>query len=84
MVVKVEQHALIILSDTTKEHVSLTSSVISGFLEHLFNSATLSEEITSVVFQICVFADDVVESSEVTSGVTRIGDYELHDLVLLE
>lgn len=35
-------------------------------------------------FQIRVFADDVVESSEVTTGVTRIGDYELHDLVLLE
>nr|XP_023877084.1 putative transcription elongation factor SPT5 homolog 1 isoform X2 [Quercus suber] len=53
MVVKVEQHVLIILSDTTKEHIR-------------------------------VFADDVVESSEVTSGVTRIGDYELHDLVLLD
>ncbi|KAL6311137.1 hypothetical protein AAG906_025686 [Vitis piasezkii] len=52
MVVKVEGHVLIILSDTTKEHL--------------------------------VFADDVVESSEVTSGVTRIGDYELHDLVLLD
>lgn len=51
MVVKVDQHALIILSDTTKEHVSLTSSVISGFLEHLFNFATLSKEITSVVFR---------------------------------
>lgn len=35
-------------------------------------------------FQLRVFADDVVESSEVTSGITRIGDYELHDLVLLE
>jgi hypothetical protein len=34
--------------------------------------------------QIRVFADDVVESSEVTTGVTKIGDYELHDLVLLE
>ncbi|KAK7351051.1 hypothetical protein VNO77_10199 [Canavalia gladiata] len=33
---------------------------------------------------IRVFADDVVESSEVTTGVTRIGDYELHDLVLLD
>ncbi|MCL7034964.1 hypothetical protein MKW94_004064 [Papaver nudicaule] len=33
---------------------------------------------------IRVFADYVVESSEVTSGVTRIGDYELHDLVLLD
>ncbi|KAI4337915.1 hypothetical protein L6164_016278 [Bauhinia variegata] len=53
MVVKVEQHVLIILSDTTKEHIR-------------------------------VFADDVVESSEVTTGVTRIGDYELHDLVLLD
>ncbi|KAK4790588.1 hypothetical protein SAY86_017892 [Trapa natans] len=53
MVVKVEQHVLIILSDTTKEHIH-------------------------------VFADDVVESSEVTSGINRIGDYELHDLVLLD
>ena len=35
-------------------------------------------------FQIRVFTDDVVESSEVTIGVTKIGDYELHDLVLLE
>ncbi|KAL1533523.1 putative transcription elongation factor SPT5 1 [Salvia divinorum] len=33
---------------------------------------------------IRVFADNVVESSEVTSGVTKIGDYELHDLVLLD
>ncbi|OEL21483.1 putative transcription elongation factor SPT5-like protein 1 [Dichanthelium oligosanthes] len=53
MVVKVEGHVLIILSDTTKEHVR-------------------------------VFADNVVESSEVTTGITRIGDYELHDLVLLK
>lgn len=53
MVVKVEGHVLIILSDTTKEHIR-------------------------------VFADDVVESSEVTSGITKIGDYELHDLVLLD
>ncbi|PPD80564.1 hypothetical protein GOBAR_DD22507 [Gossypium barbadense] len=53
MVVKVEQHVLIILSDTTKEHIR-------------------------------VFADDVVESSEVTTGVTKIGDFELHDLVLLD
>ena len=34
--------------------------------------------------QIRVFADDVVESSEVTTGTTNIGGYELHDLVLLE
>ncbi|XVF64412.1 hypothetical protein PTKIN_Ptkin09bG0167100 [Pterospermum kingtungense] len=53
MVVKVEQHVLIILSDTTKEHIR-------------------------------VFADDVVESSEVTTGVTKIGEFELHDLVLLD
>ncbi|KAL4280693.1 hypothetical protein GQ457_03G029670 [Hibiscus cannabinus] len=53
MVVKVEQHVLIMLSDTTKEHIR-------------------------------VFADDVVESSEVTTGVTKIGDYELRDLVLLD
>uniref|UniRef100_A0A1J3DFG4 Transcription elongation factor SPT5 n=1 Tax=Noccaea caerulescens TaxID=107243 RepID=A0A1J3DFG4_NOCCA len=53
MVVKVDQHVLIILSDTTKEHVR-------------------------------VFADHVVESSEVTTGVTQIGEFELHDLVLLD
>ncbi|ONK67786.1 uncharacterized protein A4U43_C05F3760 [Asparagus officinalis] len=53
MVVKVEGHVLIILSDTTKEDIR-------------------------------VFADNVVESSEVTTGITRIGDYELHDLVLLD
>lgn len=52
MVVKVEGHVLIVLSDTTKEDIR-------------------------------VFADHVVESSEVTSGVTKIGEYELHDLVLL-
>uniref|UniRef100_A0ACD5Z5R6 Uncharacterized protein n=1 Tax=Avena sativa TaxID=4498 RepID=A0ACD5Z5R6_AVESA len=53
MVVKVEGHVLIILSDTTKEHIR-------------------------------VFADHLVESSEVTTGITKIGDYELHDLVLLD
>ncbi|XP_072977351.1 putative transcription elongation factor SPT5 homolog 1 isoform X1 [Typha angustifolia] len=53
MVVKVDGHVLIILSDTTKEDIR-------------------------------VFADHVVESSEITTGITRIGDYELHDLVLLD
>lgn len=53
MVVKVENHVLVILSDTTKEDIR-------------------------------VFADNVVESSEVTSGVTKLGDYELHDLVQLD
>lgn len=36
------------------------------------------------ILQLRVFADNVVESSEVTSGLTRIGEYELHDLVILE
>ncbi|KAL3504343.1 hypothetical protein ACH5RR_034184 [Cinchona calisaya] len=31
-----------------------------------------------------VFADNIVESSEVTTGITRIGEYELHDLVQLD
>ncbi|KAK2654075.1 hypothetical protein Ddye_013931 [Dipteronia dyeriana] len=53
MVVKVDQHVLIILSDTMKEHIR-------------------------------VFVDDVVECSKVTNGITKIGDYELHDLVLLD
>ncbi|KAK9106284.1 hypothetical protein Syun_022295 [Stephania yunnanensis] len=53
MVVKVDGHVLILVSDTTKEDIR-------------------------------VFADNVVESSEVTTGITRIGDYELHDLVLLD
>uniref|UniRef100_A0A0C9RJB2 Transcription elongation factor SPT5 n=1 Tax=Wollemia nobilis TaxID=56998 RepID=A0A0C9RJB2_9CONI len=53
MVVKVENHVLVIVSDTTKEDVR-------------------------------VFADNVVESSEITSGVTKLGDYELHDLVQLD
>ncbi|KAK9160213.1 hypothetical protein Syun_006554 [Stephania yunnanensis] len=33
---------------------------------------------------IRVLAENVVESSVVTTGITRIGDYELHDLVLLD
>lgn len=37
-----------------------------------------------LILQLRVFADNVVESSEVTSGLTRIGEYELHDLVILE
>ena len=34
--------------------------------------------------QLRVFAHNIVESSEVTSGITKLGEYELHDLVLLE
>ncbi|MCO5547748.1 hypothetical protein L7F22_001199 [Adiantum nelumboides] len=53
MVVKVEAHILVILSDTTKEDIR-------------------------------VFADHVVESSEVTSGLTKLGEFELHDLVYFD
>ncbi|KAJ0262063.1 putative transcription elongation factor SPT5 2 [Hirschfeldia incana] len=52
MVVKVDQHVLFVLTDTTKQHIR-------------------------------VFADHVVKSAEVTNGVTIMGEYELHDLVLL-
>ncbi|KAE9454872.1 hypothetical protein C3L33_13228, partial [Rhododendron williamsianum] len=51
MVIKVEGHVVIIVSDTTKEDIR-------------------------------VIADNVAECSEVTSGVTRTGGYELHDLVV--
>ncbi|KAI3838797.1 hypothetical protein MKW92_037117, partial [Papaver armeniacum] len=52
-VIKVNSNVLIIVSDATREDIS-------------------------------VFADNVVDSSEVTSGATtRVGDYELHDLVML-
>ncbi|KAH7833278.1 hypothetical protein Vadar_004736 [Vaccinium darrowii] len=53
MVIEVEGHVVIIVSDTTREPIQL-------------------------------FADNVAESSGVTSGVTRIGGYELHDLVMLD
>ncbi|BBN10641.1 transcription elongation factor SPT5 [Marchantia polymorpha subsp. ruderalis] len=33
---------------------------------------------------IKVFTANIVESSEVTSGLNKLGDYELHDLVLLD
>ncbi|KAI3886054.1 hypothetical protein MKX03_003635 [Papaver bracteatum] len=52
-VIKVNNNVLILVSDATREDIS-------------------------------VFADNVVDSSEVTSGATtRVGDYELHDLVML-
>eukprot|EP00850_Spirogloea_muscicola_P005726 SM000026S08975 [mRNA] locus=s26:804898:812869:+ [translate_table: standard] len=34
--------------------------------------------------QVKVLARDIVESSEVASGLTRIGEFELHDLVALD
>ncbi|KAM7253344.1 hypothetical protein ACFE04_025962 [Oxalis oulophora] len=46
-------------------------------------SDTTKEYVSDNISNIHVFADDVVKSSEVTSGVTKIGDYELRDLVLL-
>ncbi|KAI3880861.1 hypothetical protein MKW92_026820 [Papaver armeniacum] len=52
-VIKFRSNVLIIVSDATREDIS-------------------------------VFADNVVDSSEVTSGATtKVGDYELHDLVML-
>jgi transcription elongation factor SPT5 len=33
---------------------------------------------------IDVFSSNIVESSEITSGITKLGDYELHDLVALD
>ncbi|CAI7854316.1 unnamed protein product [Closterium sp. NIES-54] len=53
MIVKVEGHIAIVLSDTSREHVR-------------------------------VFTRDLMSSSEVTAGPSQIGDYELHDLVLLD
>ncbi|KAF3647355.1 putative transcription elongation factor SPT5 -like protein 1, partial [Capsicum annuum] len=34
--------------------------------------------------RLCVFTDNVVQSSEVTSSLTRFGEYELRDLVKLD
>ncbi|CAI6009806.1 unnamed protein product [Closterium sp. NIES-65] len=53
MIVKVDGHIAIVLSDTSREHVR-------------------------------VFTRDLMSSSEVTAGPSQIGDYELHDLVLLD
>ena len=80
MVVSVEGHVVNIVSDTTKELVSYSLSVVLKFASLKKGSITLSSD--SV--QLRVFADNIVESSEVTTGVTRIGEYELHDLVQLE
>ncbi|KAL1823667.1 hypothetical protein DCAR_0311662 [Daucus carota subsp. sativus] len=67
-------------------HVKVVSGATEGATgmvvtveRHLVN---IVSDTTKEVIQ--VFSDNVVESSEVTSGKTRIGDYELHDLVLLD
>ncbi|XP_076924579.1 putative transcription elongation factor SPT5 homolog 1 [Bidens hawaiensis] len=49
---------------------------VEGHLVNLVSDAT--KEV------LRVFSDNVVESSEVTSGITKIGDFELHDLVQLD
>ncbi|KAK1404034.1 Transcription elongation factor SPT5 [Heracleum sosnowskyi] len=48
---------------------------VDGHLINIFSDTTKEN--------LQVFSDDVVESSEVGSGKTRVGEYELHDLVLL-
>ncbi|KAK1371247.1 Transcription elongation factor SPT5 [Heracleum sosnowskyi] len=67
-------------------HVKVVSGASEGATglvvtaeRHLVN---IVSDTTKEVIQ--VFSDYVVESSEVTSGKTRIGDYELHDLVVLD
>ncbi|KAL1831157.1 hypothetical protein ACET3Z_000808 [Daucus carota] len=66
-------------------HVKVVSGATEGATgmvvtveRHLVN---IVSDTTKEVIQ--VFSDNVVASSEVTSGKTRIGDYELHDPVML-
>lgn len=42
----------------------------------------LMRECNSV--QIRVFTHDIVEAAEVSSGLTKFGEYDLHDLIALE
>nr|KAJ0217171.1 hypothetical protein LSAT_V11C300154100 [Lactuca sativa] len=70
----------------TGNHVKVVSGAQEGVTGmvltakgHLVNMVS---DTTKEVLQ--VFSDNVVESSEVTSGITKIGDYELHDLVQLD
>ena len=37
-----------------------------------------------ISLQVKVFTRDLVSTSEVSAGPSQIGEYELHDLVLLE
>eukprot|EP00271_Cylindrocystis_brebissonii_P022165 TRINITY_DN8372_c1_g1_i1.p1 TRINITY_DN8372_c1_g1~~TRINITY_DN8372_c1_g1_i1.p1 ORF type:complete len:907 (-),score=231.98 TRINITY_DN8372_c1_g1_i1:513-3233(-) len=53
LIVKVEEQVVVLLTDTSQEHIK-------------------------------VFARDIVSSAEVTSGITQFGDYELHDLIILD
>nr|GEX49830.1 hypothetical protein [Tanacetum cinerariifolium] len=72
--------------DIARNHVKVVSGAQDGVTGmviavegHLVNivSHTTKEALR-------VFSDNVVESSEVTSGISKIGDFELHDLVQLE
>ncbi|KAL4581502.1 hypothetical protein LXL04_006023 [Taraxacum kok-saghyz] len=70
----------------TGNHVKVVSGAQEGVTGmvltaegHLVNMVS---DTTKEVLQ--VFSDNVVESSEVTSGITKIGDFELHDLVQLD
>jgi transcription elongation factor SPT5 len=85
LVIKVEGHALIILSDTTKAHVSYFGpDICQNLLSAKICQCASTSSHVPMFLQIRVFADYAVESSEVTTGITRIGDYELHDLVLVK
>ncbi|KAK1436441.1 hypothetical protein QVD17_02221 [Tagetes erecta] len=60
----------------TQEGVTGMVLTVQGHLVNIVSDTT--KEV------IRVFSDNVVESSEVTSGITKIGDFELHDLVQLD
>ncbi|KAK9071293.1 hypothetical protein SSX86_009861 [Deinandra increscens subsp. villosa] len=60
----------------TQEGVTGMVLTVEGHLVNLVSDTT--KEV------LRVFSDNVVESSEVTSGITKIGDFELHDLVQLD
>ncbi|MFQ6640361.1 hypothetical protein Gotur_016036 [Gossypium turneri] len=64
--------------------------VVSGTKEGATGMVVKVEQLVLIILSdttkedIRVFTDDVVESSEVATDVTKIGDYELHNLVLLD
>ncbi|KAI3733140.1 hypothetical protein L1987_64358 [Smallanthus sonchifolius] len=60
----------------TQEGVTGMVLTVQGHLVNIVSDTT--KEV------LRVFSDNVVESSEVTSGITKIGDFELHDLVQLD
>ncbi|KAI3958855.1 hypothetical protein MKX01_023531 [Papaver californicum] len=68
------------------DHVKVTSGAHEGATGTVIkvNSNMLIIVSDATRKDISVFADNVMDSSKVTSGATtRIGDYELHDLVML-